>query len=58
MGVLIFSMLFGHVPFKAMNMETEIINKCEHGYELSKARIRENVTIDSKRKGELAQLFK
>ena len=39
-GVLIFSMLFGSVPFKAMNLEAEIISKCEHGFDLSKARIR------------------
>ena len=45
-GVLIFSMLFGCVPFKAMNMEAEIISKCENGFELEKAKKRFNSSID------------
>jgi serine/threonine protein kinase len=32
LGVLIYRMLFGNEPFKSMNMEAEIISKCENGF--------------------------
>lgn len=56
-GVLIFSMLFGNVPFKAVNMEMEIINKCDKGYDFSKAKIRKNSSLNEEKCSRISEMF-
>ena len=44
-GVLAYTMLFGTVPFKNVNMELEIKNKCEKGFDLPQAKIKVNPSL-------------
>jgi serine/threonine protein kinase len=45
-GVLLFFMLFGNIPFKSMNMLHEITKKCENGFSLAKMKKKINPSIN------------
>ena len=46
LGVLFYSMLFGTVPFKSVNMLNEINTKCQLGFDLTKRKLKPNPSID------------
>jgi serine/threonine protein kinase len=58
LGVLIFTMIFGHVPFKALNMEAEINDKCHDGFDISFCKKKENSSLDQKKIKILNRLFR
>jgi serine/threonine-protein kinase ULK/ATG1 len=52
-GVVIFNMIFGRLPFRSMNMEAEILSKCEKGFDISSF----DTELDAKAKNKLNSLF-
>lgn len=49
-----YTMLFGCVPFKGMNMEVEIKNKCDHGFDLMKRKVKQNSSLSKENMKSLA----
>ena len=45
-GVLIHNMLFGVLPFKSLNMQLEIAQKCHNTFTINKKKIRSNSSIN------------
>lgn len=43
--VLLYKMLFGDFPFKSINMEYEIVSKCNKGFNLKKMKVKHNPSI-------------
>lgn len=56
-GVLAYSMLFGAVPFKSVNMELEILNKCQTGFNLSDKKLKHHPSIGKPEMKVLGDLF-
>lgn len=56
LGVLMYSMLFGNVPFKSINMEMEIKSKCQKGFELMKKKFK-NPSINKQKMRLLSTIF-
>ena len=56
-GVLIHNMLFGVLPFKSLNMQLEIAQKCHNTFCINKKKIRQNSSIDQGLFERLSDLF-
>ena len=57
-GVLIYTMLFGVVPFSGLNMLTDIREKCENGFDLGKSKLKANSSINKEKMKFLEKLFR
>ena len=57
LGVLFYSMLFGTVPFKSLNMLNEINLKCQNGFNLANRKLRPNSSISKELMADLSKIF-